>query len=324
MPTRPPDRQADSSHVLSDSELKRFIQLPAVRITFDLIGLLGALASIVALYLVIREGASSAWNPLLLLCLALAVLLLVTTILLHYQRAAVRTARLRWLREADRALVYSLMARAVGVTRDTFERVLTLRPDGSAQADFSYTVRAVGQRVDFVEQQTTLPTNPDDKAADSITAPTFYVRDRQHRIERHQMPAGRTLVYKIYFIPALTKGNKVHVEGKGMLMPERSYALRRSDLPSGQTFDYSAVRPAYPSDRFRIEIRFPTGFAPDRAYFDVWIGDGRTRHEDEYTRIRAASGFEYTGDLGTYATAILDVEYPVPGLHYLVCWEPRA
>lgn len=255
---------------------------------------------------------------------ALAAVLIVALVFLDHFRKLVVRQELRWLITASPKIVYEIMARACGIARDDYVKTLTIRTDGSATNINEYTIRAVTQEVNWVDQQTTLPDYDDPEGGKLINliTPCIVRAGRTVEIQRLPGPGGRSVVYKILFRPPIAKGDSFRLAGMHSELPKMTYRMNLADL--GQMdCEWTALKVQYPSNRLEMQVRFADGYEPDGPRFAVWYGDAKLEHVGETRRIDAKGWFHFAprSDVSPAQMSLI-VEYPIPGLRYVIKWRP--
>jgi hypothetical protein len=86
-------------------------------------------------------------------------------------------------------------------------------------------------------------------------------------------------------------------------------------------FDYLAWDIWCPTKRLEMRVFFPEGVRPRDFAHDAWysLGQGRSRHHQEYRRVKA---FLQDSQEGVYYTLAAIIPYPVLGLSYVIKWTP--
>jgi len=308
-----------------DLALRRHLEQPLSRWLYRVMGVVGAVASVAGLILASVQLTKRISPSSIIIGLACVVVLILIG-LVYYHRRALLDARLRWLRTADPALVYAVLARTFGAARDTYHKMVTIAADGSAELDQSYDLRAVTiGKIESVEQQIILAYHPDESASEKLILPTVHVKGRKVTVERLPGSGGRVALISYRFdSPVRPSQGPVHIEIKQMREPPGTYAPTRDRLSRWQEYEYSSVMPHWPCNNLKLEIRFAEQNAPTNAEFDVWFGDIRKRHEPEYRRLSADSPFDFDRDPSGGGQAVLTVPFPVPGVTYAIRWHPPA
>jgi hypothetical protein len=85
-------------------------------------------------------------------------------------------------------------------------------------------------------------------------------------------------------------------------------------------YEFCSIRMSYPTKHFKYKLVFPKNFDPDNYDYDVWLGEGRVQHMDEYRRIHE---FWRVGrDENDKMFIELSIRYPIHGLIYALRWSP--
>ena len=87
-------------------------------------------------------------------------------------------------------------------------------------------------------------------------------------------------------------------------------------------FEFCAMRIIYPTAHFKYKLIFPKGFYPISYGFDVWLGQGRVRHVNEYIRLQQKKFWREGKQSDSKIFIELSVLYPLQGLIYALKWIP--
>ena len=312
-----------ASKPAGDFDAREYVETKFVGRVLLGLGIAGSIASIVGVVVpgirIIRQVA----DPWAIATLVASILLAATIAFGVYQRRALTDVRLRWLRSADPTIIYSMMAKAIGMTRDQYTKIVTIHETGAADLEFGFTIRAVTRQVHWVEQKATLPDHFNANAASEVSLTGGHDEKHIVRPERVGPPGGRTALYRLHIEPCLQTGESTRLEGIRMTEPAGTFAQSKRDMRGNN--EYTAVMTQYPCDELRLEVRFDAGTAPGAGDvgYDVWFGEAKMPHAEEHRRIQEIGAFEFHPRAGQSATAVLRVPYPLPELRYAVVWFPN-
>ncbi len=227
-------------------------------------------------------------------------------------------AQLRLVSESpDPKKLYDAACRVIGFARDSIVKDGRIFGDGHIESKWSATLRAVSQSVGLIEHR-----YRSDATTNDIPTKEFIHDNRIATIEPMGVVGGDT-IYAIRIIPSVAPGEEFRIPNFAVASGAQAFRMLQPDSQGSSPFrEHSRTRMTYPSNRLRIVMRFPRLFVPRASGYDVWYGESRIRHNEEYGR--ASRGFSVERDDGGGFYLVLEVEYPILGLFYVLWWEPPA
>lgn len=175
------------------------------------------------------------------------------------------------------------------------------------------------RQIEQIEIQTHSLSSPDDLQG-SIRLQLKPSKNRSTRIEPVELLRTKNkCVWTLNFVPSLKENEELEVSYE-IESRVGTFAMTEEEMfKRNMPFEYRSVLIQYPTEEFTARTIFPPDFIPTKLTYDVWLGEGRSRHFEEYERMRDG----WTDSMrGNQLIGELTVSYPIRGLRYIIYWIP--
>jgi hypothetical protein len=239
----------------------------------------------------------------------------------------VYTYRLHTTIIGTRALHYELTSRAHLIALDNRTLTCVVDSSGGAIIHSLMTIRTAGSEpLERFELLHRLPDHPDRTAQSRIRPLRVSVPADGHTVSFSRDPSGNPTVTIVEINPPLGPEKSIDLKQSiPMEVPDSSIAMTedesRGRKANHDPIEYFSFEVRYPCNRLKLLVRFPPGFVPREPSYDVWYGNARVRHENEWRYIRGHynQAFHVERDPESDAWELCLVEdYPLLATNYAV------
>lgn len=271
------------------------------------------LGAISALFNEIKFGEKIYWT------IFITITLISVVTLWSYLRAMVLLSKRKDVPVEDHRYLESLDSKFYGLSRELLNVETELFSDGHLETKTSTELVATSDKIYSLEHNITLPHMPESGSRIELTAE----ETEESKIKLKPViiiQGNRRLFWKLNFLPCLPRGKSVKYSYAEKSPPD-AFAMNLEELKRrNMDYEFCSIRMSYPTKHFKYKLIFPKDFDPDNYDYDVWLGEGRVQHMDEYRRIHE---FWRVGRNDYDKMFIeLSIKYPVHGLIYALRWSP--
>jgi len=223
----------------------------------------------------------------------------------------------------NHAYLQKLDSKFYGVSRLSYNVRGEIKEDGSNDSTNEITLKATTDRIYSVEHLVIIPHVPKE-INEEISFCTTSSDDGKIVLKPVVVTHGKhRLFWKLNFLPVLPKDKVINYSFKNQA-PKGSFAMTYEEMKERDIqYEYWAVRIAYPTENFNFRVVFPKDFDLIDYDYDVWLGEGRVQHIDEYFRIHSSkfwnTGREHDGRMFIELSNVIT---PIHGLIYVLKWSP--
>ena len=248
----------------------------------------------------------------------IAIFVILTII--AYMRAMTILAQKKDPPTEDHHYLQSLDAKFYGVSRKIVHVESQLLKEGRVESKHSIELVAKADKIYSVEHHMIMPHAPkgtsnlpqldvETKENDKIKLKPVKITEGSHR-----------LFWKLNFLPCLPKDKKVHYSYNEK-STEGSFAMSYEEMKKrDMEYEFCSMRIAYPTEHLKYKLTFPLDFDPTDYDYDVWLGEGRVQHMDEYRRVHNFWRVGRNDDGKMFIE--LSIKHPIHGLIYALKWIP--
>jgi len=282
---------------------------------------------LVALPFMILGGIASLWPNLTLKLKVLWTLYIWVTILLAitlwaYLRTMVILSQKKDAPEEDHHYLQQLDAKFYGISRKLLYVETELFNEGYTTSKHRIELTSTTDKVYSIEHSSTLPHAPlDGDRPIDLQVPDQLIDEVKLKPVILSLSKNK-LFWQLNFLPCLPKGKKVHYN-YSETSPRGSFAMTFEELKNRKMdYEYFSMRISYPTEHYKQKLIFPVKFDPTYYDYDVWLGEGKVQHPEEFHRLR---NFWHVGrekDGRMYIE--ISIKHPIHGLIYALKWIPPA
>jgi len=224
-----------------------------------------------------------------------------------------------------------LLGQEYGFIRLRYEAKHIISGDGSSHTQMTEAIQAINSEVVGIEHYSQILTErPNQNVLFSVNTTQDYLRKNNGRDGKSAdvkvkptvtLATPRRLYYQLLYDPPLKPSEKVEYSYE-VLEPPRSFAVSQAELIARKLpYDFISMKIAYPTAQFVMSIEFSGELRVEDITFDVWLGDGRLRSRNEFSRLQRKNALKVER-LGDRQVVRFCVDYPVLDLKYVVTWRP--
>ena len=213
----------------------------------------------------------------------------------------------------SKTMTQSLMAKAYGIEKILMKEICKIHKDGSFDSDCEDKLLANVNDIRATEAY--FECLGQEGAEISIDESTIHVTPTEY-MPLEIKKIGELGTYEMRFNKEMEPGKEITIScnerGKGEV-----FATTVQNYQRGLSFEYSSLKPFYPTRYLWLEIHFdeeyPVSVVTDRPKAVVWYGKAKIEHNEETER--ANENFTFEGK-----KAILKLGSLVHGLEYGIKW----